>query len=153
MWKWRDTHTVWGPSDLQNSRFCSSTRQAYFSFPFSDIFILRFPYLYSMTHTYSYVVVIPSHSFLPLSTLGRMFTPNMVARIRASTWTRFLWLSRTVITGVTKAHRGSLGLCLLILQCVAYFKYQFPILSNSLILKLRLKISSCIMSKSRLISL
>lgn len=124
-------------------------------FFFSDVFILRFPYLYSMTHIYSYVVVIPSHSFLPLSTLGRMFTPNMAARITTSTWTHFLWLSRAVITGVTKAHRDSLGLCLLILQRVAYFNYQFPVLSNShsLILKLRVKISSCIMSKSRLISL
>lgn len=30
-----------------------------------------------------------------------------------------------------KSHIDSLGLCLLILQCVAYFNYQFPVLPNS----------------------
>lgn len=91
--------------------------------------------------------MIPSHSFLLVSALDTMFISNMAAINTASIGTHFLWLNRTVTTGVTKALMNSLGLCLLILQCVAHFNYQFPFLSNShsLILKLRLKISSCIM--------
>lgn len=96
-------------------------KEAYCSVHFSDILILLIPYRYLtslLTDMYIHVAVTASPSFLPGSTLGRVFIPDTAAIITASTWPPFFRLSRTVITGATKAHIDSLGLCLLILQHV-----------------------------------
>lgn len=102
-------------------------KEAYCSVHFSDILILLIPYRYLtslLTDMYIHVAVTASPSFLPGSTPGRMFIPDMAAIITASTWAHFFSVEQDGDNWCNESPHRFLGTLLTDSSTCAYFNYR-----------------------------